>query len=162
MEFPYKKTSEAGFSLVELMIVVGIISVLATLALPRFKQFQAKAKSGEAKNILSHIYTLEHSFAIDNNDYQEFAGMGSPGAAANCVPTSGAAKIGFRIEPCNPTIPRFAYSVLSPDASQFTATARTGDGAKNQVCPGNPSFAITLNQNNEVGGEANIGKACPN
>ncbi|MCX6130635.1 MAG: prepilin-type N-terminal cleavage/methylation domain-containing protein, partial [Proteobacteria bacterium] len=42
--------NEKGFSLVELMIVVGIIGILSTLALPRFKQFQAKAKMGEAKN----------------------------------------------------------------------------------------------------------------
>ena len=69
--------NQKGFSLVELMIVVGIIGILATLALPRFKQFQAKAKMGEAKNILSHIYTLEQTYSLDNNQYLAFAAIGA-------------------------------------------------------------------------------------
>lgn len=160
--------SEQGFSLVELMIVVGIIGVLATMALPRFKQFQAKAKLGEAKNILSHIYTLEHSFAVDNNKFIPFGPMGSPGADANCVPNSGAAQIGFRIDPCNRNVPRFAYSaVLEIDETKFTARAVTGAGAENKVCQGNPSFTIEINQDKKFGGsnadangETSVGKVC--
>jgi prepilin-type N-terminal cleavage/methylation domain-containing protein len=62
----------AGFSLVELMIVVAIIGILAALAVPRFQNFQAKAKQAEAKSNLSHMYTLEQSYfgdfdTFDNN-----------------------------------------------------------------------------------------------
>src|SRR6478736_1166917 len=84
--------NQKGFSLVELMIVVGIIGILATLALPRFKQFQAKAKMGEAKNILSHIYTLEQTYSLDNNAYVAVetlgAGLGSPTGGNLCNPTN--------------------------------------------------------------------------
>ena len=45
---------ESGFSLVELMIVVGIIGILATMAMPKFQEFQSKAKMAEAKTSLSH------------------------------------------------------------------------------------------------------------
>lgn len=144
-----KKSSEKGFSLVELMIVVGIISVLATLALPRFKQFQAKAKMGEAKNILSHIYTLEQSFALDNNKFLSFTPVGSKDAGGACDPDNNAKDLGFRIDPCNTQVPRFAYSANSPSEDKFTATAATGADAKNQVCPGNPTFSITLTETNE-------------
>jgi prepilin-type N-terminal cleavage/methylation domain-containing protein len=62
-----KKMKEAGFSLVELMVVVAIIGVLAALAVPRFQTFQAKAKQSEVKNNLSHIYTLEQSWYGDHD-----------------------------------------------------------------------------------------------
>ena len=39
-----KGMKQAGFSLVELMVVVGIIGILAALAVPRFQRFTAKAK----------------------------------------------------------------------------------------------------------------------
>lgn len=152
-----KKSSEKGFSLVELMIVVGIISVLATLALPRFKQFQAKAKMGEAKNILSHVYTLQQSFALDNNKFLSFGAIGSPGGAA-CNPDTNAQQLGFRIDPCTPQVPRFAYSSTG-DESSFTASATTGDGKANQVCPGNAKFSITLNEKNEFV-DVNPGLVC--
>jgi prepilin-type N-terminal cleavage/methylation domain-containing protein len=168
MRHVIKNSSEKGFSLVELMIVVGIIGVLATLALPRFKQFQAKAKMSEAKNILSHIYTLEHSYALDNNQFVAFAAFGAPGSLAACNPPAGAAQLGFRIDPCNVNVPRFAYSATSADASAFTATATTGVGPLNKVCPGNDSFNVTVDHNNQFLGtgattaqpEVNIGSVC--
>jgi len=63
------RSLEQGFSLVELMIVVAIIGVLASLAVPKFQVFQAKAKQSEAKNNLSHIYTLEQTYYGDNDAY---------------------------------------------------------------------------------------------
>ncbi len=60
-----KRAAQKGFSLVELMVVVAIIGVLAALAVPKFQVFQAKAKQSEAKNNLSHLYTLEQTYFGD-------------------------------------------------------------------------------------------------
>jgi type IV pilus assembly protein PilA len=68
MRFKMKK-NESGFSLVELMIVVGIIGVLSALALPKMQVFMAKAKQSEMKTLLSHIYTLEQSYFAENDVY---------------------------------------------------------------------------------------------
>jgi prepilin-type N-terminal cleavage/methylation domain-containing protein len=154
--------SQKGFSLVELMIVVGIIGILATLALPRFKQFQAKAKMGEAKNILSHIFTLQQTYSLDNNTYvaveAQGAGLASPSAGNVCTPTpgGGAQLIGFRLDPCQNTapVPRYQYSVpaASVSASTFIAQAVTGTLVNNRVCPGNAAHHYAINQTNVVYG----------
>ena len=62
-------SKQSGFSLVELMVVVAIIGVLASLAVPRFKTFQAKARQAEAKTNLAHLYTLQQSFHADYDTY---------------------------------------------------------------------------------------------
>jgi prepilin-type N-terminal cleavage/methylation domain-containing protein len=60
---------QEGFTLVELMVVVGIIGLLSAIAIPNFKKYQARAKISEAKLQLSSIYTAEQAFWSDYNMY---------------------------------------------------------------------------------------------
>jgi len=69
MNFKKKMTSEAGFTLVELMIVVAIIGVLSAVAVPNFKKYQAKAKTSEAKVQLAAAFTAEQAFYGDFGIY---------------------------------------------------------------------------------------------
>ncbi len=55
-------SSSRGFSLVELMIVVAIIGLLSSIAIPNFRKFQARSRTTEAKLQLAAIYTAETSF----------------------------------------------------------------------------------------------------
>ncbi len=151
-----KKNGQSGFSLVELMIVVGIIGVLATLALPRFKQFQAKAKMAEAMNVLSHVYTLEQAYNLDNNAYLAFGALGANTGTSSggnaCTPNAAThGLLGFSIEPCvaGAAVPRFSYTAaLTGATGGFTATAVTGGGASNRVCAGNGAITVTLTDRN--------------
>lgn len=58
-----------GFSLTELMIVVAIIGILATIAIPNFLRYQARAKQTEAKSNLVAIHTGEIAYFAENNGY---------------------------------------------------------------------------------------------
>lgn len=51
------KLLSGGFSLIELMIVIGIVGILATLAVPVFGEYRAVARDGmaqaDARNAIS-------------------------------------------------------------------------------------------------------------
>lgn len=61
--------SQAGFSLIELMIVVAIIGILASIAVPNFQKFQRRAKQSEGKGYLSGIFSAEQGFRAEWNSY---------------------------------------------------------------------------------------------
>lgn len=61
--------TQAGFSLIELMIVVAIIGILASIAVPNFQKFQRRAKQSEGKGYLTSIYTGEKSFQAEWNSF---------------------------------------------------------------------------------------------
>jgi type IV pilus assembly protein PilA len=61
--------SSSGFSLVELMVVVAIIGILASIAVPQFQKFTYKARLTEAKAGLVSLYTAEKAFYVEWSQY---------------------------------------------------------------------------------------------
>lgn len=60
-----------AFTLIELMIVVAIIGILASIAVPNFVKFQCRAKQSEAKVGLKNIAVAEE---LHRSTFDEYVG----------------------------------------------------------------------------------------
>ena len=112
---------QKGFSLIELMIVVGIIGILATIALPKLNVFMAKSKQAEVKTSLDHMYTLEVGYFSDNNTYGNETAIGFTGI----------------------TGARYTYSTTSATATAFTAQGTVAAGV---LCAGASADTWTMTE----------------
>jgi type IV pilus assembly protein PilA len=64
-----RRTAQAGFSLVELMAVVIITGLLATVGVVGFRKYVLSAKGAEAESVIQAIRGAEESYAAENHVY---------------------------------------------------------------------------------------------
>jgi prepilin-type N-terminal cleavage/methylation domain-containing protein len=60
--------SKSGFTLLELMIVIIIMGILATIAMMQYHAAVEKSRSAEAKKIINTLRSICGAFYLDGND----------------------------------------------------------------------------------------------
>tara|TARA_R110002096_G_scaffold146914_6_gene305982 strand:- start:67 stop:489 length:423 start_codon:yes stop_codon:yes gene_type:complete len=96
-----------GVTLLELMIVVVIVSLLAVISYPSYREFAARAKRNEAKAALLQIATNQERLYLQNNSFtQDLTALGFP-TTPNFTTDTGS----------------YVITVTAADAADFTATA---------------------------------------
>jgi type IV pilus assembly protein PilE len=123
------RTFSRGFTLIELMIVVVIAAVLASIAVPSYRSYVLRTHRVEAKTALLNLAAAQERFYLENNTY-----------AANAVLTT-APPAGLGL-PATTENGWYTVAIANgANAATFTATATaTGTQAADTDCT---SFSIT-------------------
>ena len=75
MKTTNRRLNALGFTLIELMIVVGIIGILAAIAIPNFLTYQLRSRQAEALTYMGNIKVDQESFKAS---YDSYANISAP------------------------------------------------------------------------------------
>jgi type IV pilus assembly protein PilE len=105
----------AGFTLIELMIVVAVIAILAAIAYPSYQDSVRKSRRGQAKADMVEYAALAERFRTVNNTYL------TAGAVTFTLPsTQSPREVGAQAHY------KLALTTQTDDAFTITATAQGG------------------------------------
>ena len=127
--------ANCGFTLVELMIVVAILSILTAIALPAYRGYISTSRNAEGWNNLASIKLAQEEYFLENNRY-----FPDPDGLAQT--TNNSLDVYWRAAETIDSDRNFDYAVSSSNTGTgYTATA-TGRGAGYDV-PATETFSIS-------------------
>jgi type IV pilus assembly protein PilE len=63
------RTSQRGFTLIELMVTVAVVAILAAIAFPSYALFVKKSRRGDAEATLMDIAQRQQQYLLDTRTY---------------------------------------------------------------------------------------------
>ncbi|WP_218742579.1 pilin, partial [Vibrio parahaemolyticus] len=66
-----KQKKQQGFTLIELMIVVAVIGVLASIAIPQYQKYVAKSEVASALATMTGVKTNVEAYAVENGEFPD-------------------------------------------------------------------------------------------
>jgi type IV pilus assembly protein PilE len=73
--------SNFGFTLVELMITVAVVAILASIAIPTYRQYIIRGNRSAGESVMMDIANREQQFLLANRSYADKATLASNGYA---------------------------------------------------------------------------------
>jgi type IV pilus assembly protein PilE len=145
MKVAYMRSTQRGVTFVELMTVMVIVAILASIALPSYRQYMRRADRAEAKSaLLQNAQFLERNRTVTNR--YDLDGVGNEINAAALPVTQ------------SPTNAAARYAITLPTLTQSTyilkAVPAAGGPAEDDVCG-----TLTLNEQGSKGAEGSASAA---
>ena len=78
-----RQTNTSGFTLMELIVVIIIIGVLASLAIPHYNQMAERFQANEAVQNLIALLAAQNRYNLENGSYKAGSGAGNELAAGD-------------------------------------------------------------------------------
>jgi len=141
------RRAQAGFTLIELMIVVAIIGILAAVALPAYQDYTVRARVTEGLNLAASAKTAVAENAAQGAGFA--SGWTVPGATTNVnsvgiaadtgvITITYTAAVGGTANQTLTLVPTSAGAALAGDATGATAptTTTAGTGGSSTVPAG--------------------------
>jgi len=105
---------QSGFSLIELMIAIGIIAVLASIALPAYNSYITTAEQGQLISNMKTMEVFQEDFFLRNGEYAvNLANIAAIEAAIGWEPQ---------------TDDGITYSIADGDGTSYEVTAVSPSG----------------------------------
>lgn len=113
------KVTQKGFTLIELMIVIAIIGILASIAIPAYADYIKKGKATEATATLANLRIQMEQYFQDNRTY----------VGGTCVPASGDVFFSYS---CSVAATATGYTLAAAGTGDMSAFSFSVDESNNK------------------------------
>jgi prepilin-type N-terminal cleavage/methylation domain-containing protein len=117
---------QSGFTIIELLIVIAIIGILATLVLTNFQGAQAKGRDTVRTSDMNSIYQKLEEFYNQNGGYPDGALSGTVAAGVNEAAVADGEKVFPGID---------EGALLDEEGAEITVTTTTGNAPDSVAIP---------------------------